>query len=81
MPMRSFLFGVFVLAGGIVVAVVVAPDALFSMFTGEPTGMISSDCPPDRAKEHRGSCLQGPFAGTKLDDEISEAINRVDDSD
>jgi hypothetical protein len=79
MPMRSFLFGVFVLAGGIVVAAVVAPDALFSVFTGQPTGMISSDCPPARAKERRGSCLQGPFAGTKLDNKISDAIKNFDE--
>lgn len=76
MMVRNLIFG---LVAAFIVAAIVAPDALVSAFTGEPTQLVNSKCPPDQAKQGKKVCLQGPFAGTKVEDRVSDAIGKFDD--
>ena len=70
---------VFAIAAAFIIAAVAAPDALFSLFSGHPTLMVDSECPPDQAKRGKKVCLEGPFAGSKVEGKISDAIGKFDD--
>ena len=73
----------FILAVIIIVVMLatVVPDGFYGTFGTHSGHMVSSDCPPERAKEHKAACLQGPFAGTKVEDKVSDAVGKFDDQD